>query len=93
MWLRWQDSNLRIRESKTRALTAWRHLIIKPTPRRVCSVPTVTSDGFRFKHWVHIGLPVHQGLLLPWSMLMSGAYFPLECPNIRVGVNPQVPSV
>ena len=26
-------------------------------------------------------------------MLVSGAYFPLECPNIRVGANPQVPSV
>ena len=28
------------------------------------------------KHWAHIGLPVHPGLLLPRSMLMSGAYFP-----------------
>ena len=29
-WLGWQDSNLRMRESKSRALPTWRHPIIEP---------------------------------------------------------------
>ena len=34
------------------------------------------EDRQHKKHWAHIGLPVHQGLLLPRSVLMSGTYFP-----------------
>lgn len=52
------------------------------------------EDRQHKKHWAHIGLPVHQGLLLPRSVLMSGAYFPQRSTtSARSGSTTGVPSV